>query len=71
VRCSAGSAWRTPAYAISRTWRLHPYTGKVHLFLGANPQRALCGTLSFPAAYRPQPATGYCCRCARAARRCG
>jgi hypothetical protein len=62
---------RAPVTAAGRRWRLHPYTGKVDLFLGVQPQRALCGTLSFPAAYRPCPATGYCCRSARAARRRG
>lgn len=56
-------------------WRLHPYTRKGHLFLGAHPHRAVCGTRSFPAGYHPGAAATsgaaatYCARCIRVARR--
>jgi hypothetical protein len=53
----------------SSTWRQHPYTRKAHLFLGAHPYRALCGTLTFHTAYRPNAPSAQCSRCVRAAYR--
>ena len=55
--------------ATDATWRLHPYTRKGHLFLGAHPHRALCGTLAFHTGYHPGVAATYCVRCVRAAQR--
>jgi hypothetical protein len=57
------------ANATDATWRMHPYTRKGHLFLGAQPHRALCGMLTFHAGYRPAAAERYCARCVRAAQR--
>jgi hypothetical protein len=57
------------ANATDATWRIHPYTRKGHLFLGAQPHRALCGTLTFHAGYRPATTGTYCARCVRAAQR--
>jgi hypothetical protein len=48
----------------SATWRLHPHTGKIHLFVGNQPHRALCGTTSYLPCRLPRHApTAYCRRC--------